>query len=88
MQIYCVAHAGLFNTPVGHKRFSIGPKGGRTQNTYRRFHNAIKELSKQYPDDIITFQYTLKNREDDPGETHIIEYKNGMAVVTNIETNE
>ncbi|PKN20283.1 MAG: hypothetical protein CVU71_00345 [Deltaproteobacteria bacterium HGW-Deltaproteobacteria-6] len=68
--------------------FNIGPRGGRSRNTYRRFHNAITELSKRYPDDVLTLRYTFKDREDERGEIHIIEYKNGKSEVVSIETNE
>ncbi len=83
---YCRQIYFFFTRITDHEYFRLSPKRGNTLGTYRRFHNKIKQISKQYPDDVFTLQYSFKNREDNSGEIHKVEYKNGIDTVVDTET--
>lgn len=83
---YCRQIYFFFTRIPDFEYFHLSPRGGKTPGTYRRFHNKIKEISKRYPEDILTLQYSFKKSENDPTEIRIIEYKNGLDTVTDRET--
>ncbi len=74
---YCGIWDYFFTRIPDYEYFHLSPRGGKTPGTYRRFHNKIREISKRYPNDVLTLQYTFKKSENEPTEIRIIEYKNG-----------
>ncbi len=83
---YCRQIYFFFTKTTESEYFRLSIRGGKTPGTYRRFHNKIKEISKRYPDEVLTLQYTFKNQEDEPEEIQTIEYKNGTDMVVSIES--
>lgn len=74
---YCRQIYYFFTRIPDYEYFHLSPRGGKTPGTYRRFHNKIREISKRYPNDVLTLQYTFKKSENEPTEIRIIEYKKG-----------
>jgi len=83
---YCRQIYFSFTGIADYEYFRLSPRKGNTPGTYRRFHNKIKAISKRYPDDVFTLQYSFKNQEDDSGEVLIVEYRNGIDTAVGTET--
>ena len=81
---YCREIYHVYTSITDREYFRLGPRGGNNRGTYRRFHKKMKEVSKRYPGETLTLEYSF-SFDDNRRQLHTIVYKNGEHSTLNIQ---
>ncbi len=82
---YCRQLYHLYTKVTDREYFRLAPRGGNNPGTYKRFHEKMKEISRRYPDETLTLEYSF-SLSDNRKLMRTVVYKNGTQIQTDLLT--